>query len=103
MQLKEDWISINRGTQYVSEEELKFIYSTLRPIVDTAPTQSVFVLEISKEANIFHGILKINSSTQKFMSEVVAPNPYRMVTDLKNDILNKIKFWQQSRFLNNAS
>jgi translation elongation factor EF-4 len=99
---KEEWITVHcKGVQLTSEER-RFIESTLKPIVDLSPTHSSFKLDLVRRGEFVEGVLLVNSLTQKFVSTVLEANAYRVATELRKDLLRKIDFWRQSRFLSEA-
>ncbi len=98
-QCNDEWISIGQKNMTLSKNEIKFIKTTLMPILDSSPSGSYFALEVCDENPGVKGVIRVNSVAHNFIGEVRAKNIFRMSTELKKDLLKKIEIWKLSRFL----
>ncbi len=92
-----EWLTLRvRGIE-LSDNELKFVVSTFRPLVDQAPSNSHFIFTTAANGRVMKGTLNINSELQNFVSETYSSNIFRTCTEIKKDIQAKMNFWRDSK------
>lgn len=97
-----NWLVIKDMDTIMTLEEAKFVKAILRPILDLAPSQSSFKLDILSSNGVLKGVFTINSINGQFVSSSYDYRVYDLIKKLKNVVLKDLEDWKNTRFMDEA-